>query len=91
MHRGRKCTGSNELPDARPDDAPKGTSPGLGGGVNAFFCIVSCWQGVKIRKGWLKLRSFQRIRGSYVPAAKNHRTLGWAMRRKARRLALAEA
>ena len=38
-----------------PGDVPKGTSPGLGRGVNAFFCIVSCWQGVKIHKGWLKM------------------------------------
>ena len=40
----------NELPNAGPGDAPKGALLGLGGGVNAFFCVVSCWQCVKNRK-----------------------------------------
>ena len=44
MHRGRKCTAPIELPQAGPGDALKAASPGLGRGVNAFFCIASCWQ-----------------------------------------------
>ena len=43
----------NELPDAMPSDTPKGVSLGLGRGVNAFFCVVSRWQGVKMCKGCL--------------------------------------
>ena len=30
-----------QLPDAGPGGAPKGASPGLGGGLNAIFCLVS--------------------------------------------------
>ena len=29
------------MPDAGPGGAPKGASPGLGGGLNAIFCLVS--------------------------------------------------
>ena len=61
MHRGQKCTGSNELPDAGLGDAPKATSTGLARGVNAFFSIVSRWKVMKICEEWLKLRSFQCI------------------------------
>ena len=28
-------------PNARPGDAPKGASPGLGGGVHGLLCVVS--------------------------------------------------
>ena len=31
----------NQLPDAGPGGAPKAASPGLGGGLNAIFCLVS--------------------------------------------------
>ena len=41
MHRGRQCAGPNGLPDAGPGGAPKSVSPGLGGGLNAIFCLVS--------------------------------------------------
>ena len=90
MHWGWKCTATTELPNARLGDVLKGVLPSLGGGVNAVFCIVSYWQGVKIRKGWLKLCDFQCIGGGYVLATMNYRTLGWAMHQKVHRLALAE-
>ena len=54
MHWGRQCAAPIELPDAGLGNAPKGELLGLGGGVNAFFCVVSCWQSVKIRKCLLK-------------------------------------
>ena len=41
MHWGGWCAAPNEFPNTGPDDAPKGESPGLGGGVHAFFCLVS--------------------------------------------------
>ena len=69
MHRGQKCTGSIELLDAGPGDAQKSMSPGLGRGMNAFFCIVSYWQGVKIHEYLLKLHSSQCIGASCVLAA----------------------
>ena len=90
MHWGRQCTDPNELPDAGLGDALKGASLGLCGGVNAFFYILSCWLGVKIRKGWLKLYGFQCIKGGGVPAPMSCQMLGRAMRQKACRLALAE-
>ena len=37
MHRGRQCAASNALPDAGPGGAPKGASPGLGGGADSLF------------------------------------------------------
>ena len=40
MHRGRQCAAPNQLPDAGPGGALKGASPGLGGGLNAIFCLV---------------------------------------------------
>ena len=91
MHEGRQCTGPIELLDAGLGDVLKGTLPRLGGGVNPFFCVVACWQGVKIREGWLKLRSFQCIRGGNVLAPMSCRTLGWAMCQKPCHLALAKA
>ena len=54
MHRGRQCAAPDALPDAGPGSAPKGVSLGLGGGLNAIFCLVSgassvgkCVAGVK--------------------------------------------
>ena len=54
MYRGRQCAAPNQLPDAGPGGALKGESPGLGGGLNAIFCLVSgascvgkCVAGVK--------------------------------------------
>ena len=41
MHRGQQCAAPNQLPDAGPGGALKGASLGLGGGLNAFFCLVS--------------------------------------------------
>ena len=58
---GALCAGGNESPDAGLGDAPKGAPLGLGRGVNAFFSIVSPLQGVKICKGWLKLRNFNAL------------------------------
>ena len=69
MYWGRKCAAPIELPDAGPGDVPKDASLGLGGGVNTFFCIVSCWQSVKFCECFLKLRSFQCIGGKSVPRA----------------------
>ena len=56
-----------------------------------IFCVVSCWQNVKICECFLKMRSFHCIGGGSVPPPPNCRTLGWAARRKAHCLALAEA
>ena len=36
-----QCAAPNQLPDAGPGGALKGASPGLDGGLNAFFCLVS--------------------------------------------------
>ena len=82
MHWGRKCTAPTELPHAGPGDAPKGASPGLGGGMNAFFCSVLCWQGVKIRERLLKLHGFQCIRGRKctVPTELRHVGSGDALK-----------
>ena len=41
MHQGRQCAAPNQLLDAGPGGALKGASPGLGGGLNAIFCLVS--------------------------------------------------
>ena len=41
MHWGCQCTDPNELPYAGLGDEPKGMLPGLGGGVHAFFYLVS--------------------------------------------------
>ena len=56
-----------------------------------FFCGVSRSQHVKIHEDLLKMRGFQCIGGRSVPPPLSCRTLGRAMRRKAHRLALAEA
>ena len=91
MHWGRHCTTPPELPDAGLGDMPKGRSSSLGRGVNAFFCIVSHWQGVKISKGGLKLHNFQCIRGGSILTPMSCRTLGRAMRQKACHQVLVEA
>ena len=57
--------------NAGPGDAPKGTLSGFGGGMNEVFCIVSCWQSVRICKGFLNLGGFQCIRGGSVPPSLN--------------------
>ena len=92
MHWGRQCAAPNGLPHAGPGDAPKGASPGLGGGADAFFVsVVLCWQNVKICECLLAMPSFQCIGGGSVPPPMPCQTLGRAVRRKARRLALAKA
>ena len=91
MHRGWQCATPNALPDAGLGGAPKGTLPGLGGGADPFFCVVLCWQNVKICECLLATPSFQCIGGGSVPPPMPCRTLGRAAGRKARRLALAEA
>ena len=78
-------------PHAGSGDARKGASPGLGGGADPFFCVVLCWQNVKICACLLATPSFQCIGGGSVPPPMPCRTLGRAVCRKARRLALAEA
>ena len=56
-----------------------------------FFFVVLCWHNVKICECLLAMPSFRCIGGSTVPPPMPCRTLGRAARRKARRLALAEA
>ena len=48
--------GPNELPHVGLGDAPKGTSPGLGRGVHAFFCLVSGLQCVGKCVAWIQER-----------------------------------
>ena len=91
MHWGRQCAAPNALPNAGPGGAPKGASPGLAGGADSFFSVVFCWQNVKMCGCLLATPSFQCIEGGSVPPPMPCRTLGRAARRKARRLALAEA
>ena len=88
---GGQCAALNALPDAGPGGAPKGASPDLGGGADSFFCVVLCWQSVKICECLLATPSFQCIGGGSVLPLITYRTLGWAAHQKARRLALAEA
>ena len=52
-----------KLPNGGPGDAPKGASPGLGRGVHSFSCLVSGWQFVKKRDGWIKEHAFGYIGG----------------------------
>ena len=56
MHWGWQCTAPNELLDTGPGDAPKGTSPRLGGGVHAFFCLVSGLQCMGKCVAWIQER-----------------------------------
>ena len=91
MHRGRQCAAPNGLPDAGPGGAPKGASPGLGGGAESFFSVVLCWQNVKMCECLLAKPSFQCIGAGSVPPPISCRTLGRAVRRKAHHLALEEA
>ena len=78
-------------PHAGLGDVPKGVLPGLGGGAKPFFSVVLCWQNDKFCECLLATPSFQCIGGGSVPPPMPCRTLGWAARRKAHRLALAEA
>ena len=91
MHRGWQCAAPDALPDAGQGGAPKGASPGLGGGAESFFSVVLCWQNVKMCGCLLATPSFQCIRGGSVPPPMPCRTLGRAACRKVRRLALGEA
>ena len=91
MHWGRQYTAPTELLDAEPGDAPKGASPSLGAGVNAFFCGVSQLQRVKIHEYLLEMHGFQCIRCGSVPRPSSCYTLGWAMLQKVHCLALAQA
>ena len=56
-----------------------------------FLGVVSCWQNATFCECLLEMPSFQCIGGGSVPPPISCRTLGRAARRKARRLALAEA
>ena len=56
-----------------------------------FFSVVLCCQNVKFCEFLLAMPCFQCIGGGSVPPPMPCRTLGQAARRKARRLALAEA
>ena len=77
-------------PHTGPGDAPKGASPGLGGGAEPFFSVVLCCQNDKFCEFLLAMPSFQCIGAGSVPPTMACWTLGRAARRKARRLALAE-
>ena len=48
----------------------------LAEGPMQFFCVVSCWQNVKICEGFLEMPSFQCIGGGSVPPPINCQTLG---------------
>ena len=65
---------------AGPGDAPKGASPGLGGGAVLFFSVVLCWQNDKFYECLLGMPSFQCIGGGSVPPPMPCRTLGRAAR-----------
>ena len=67
MHQGQKCPAPIELLHIGLGNEPKGASPSLGGGVNAFFRSLSCWQSVKIHEDLVKLPGFQCIGGGSVP------------------------
>ena len=92
MHRGRKCPAPTGWLRAGPGDAPKGALPGHGRGATAIF-LVSFRVGKMLLSVnvCLEMPSFQCIGGGSVPPPISCRTLGRAARRKARRLALAEA
>ena len=91
MHWGWQCAAPDALPDAGPGGVPKGVSSGLGGGAESFFSVVLCWHNVKMCECLLAMPSFQCIGGGSVPPPMPCGTLDRAARRKARRLALAEA
>ena len=91
LHWGRCSTPPRELPNVGPGDAPKGVLPGLGGGLNGCICAVSACNSVKKMRSIGLTRSFHCIGGGVVPPPMSCRTLGRAMCRKARRLAMAEA
>ena len=63
----RQCAAPNGLPHAGPGEAPKGASPGLGGGAKSFFSVILCSQNVKISEYLLAMPSFQCIGGASVP------------------------
>ena len=51
MHRGRQCAAPNQLPDAGLGGAPKGASPGLGGGADSLFlsyCVSKTLKSVNV-------------------------------------------
>ena len=57
MHWGWQCATPNQLLDAGPGGASKGASPGLGGHLNAIFCLVSGASCVgkrvaRVKQGW---------------------------------------
>ena len=91
-----QCIGGGNVPPpmpclhAGPGGAPKGAWPGLGGGADSFFSVSYCvGKTLKVCECLLATPSFQCIGGGSVPPPTACRTLGRAMRRKARRLALA--
>ena len=74
-------------PHAGPGDAPKGASPGLGGGADSIFSLSYCvGTTLKFCECLLAMPSFQCIGGGSVPPPMHYQTLGRAARRKARRL-----
>ena len=56
MHWGWKCAAPNELPDAGPGDAPKGTLPDLGRRRAWLFYISCALQCVGKCDAWIKER-----------------------------------
>ena len=49
IHRGWLCAAPNALPDAGLGGAPKGTSPGLGGGADSFFLFRAHYVGKTLK------------------------------------------
>ena len=68
MDWGRQCTAPTELPDAGPGDAPKGASPGLGEGANAFFGGRFIFVGCENPRRFSENARFSMHRGQKCPA-----------------------
>ena len=92
MHRGRQCATTYGLLDAGPGGVPKGASPGLGGGANPLFlCRIVLAKRINYVNVCLECPVFNASGVAVCRPPMACRTLGRAARRKARRLALAEA
>ena len=83
MHRGWKCPAPTELLHVGPGDALKGTSPGLGGGANAFFVLCRVGKMLKPVKVCLKCLVFNAL-GAVVcrPQSAAGRWARWRVERR---------